>query len=67
MRKRIVSLMTVIVLAFSVCIVSTANETDKLVQRQGTAAELKSYGAIVYQKNGEGGVNQLGLILRIYI
>lgn len=55
MRKRIVSLMTVIVLAFSVCIVSTANETDKLVQRQGTAAELKSYGAIVYQKNGEGG------------
>ncbi len=53
MKKRLLSFMTVLVLTFSVCMTAFATEgeiTDEPVPRQGTAAELKSYGAIVYQK-----------------
>ncbi len=48
MRRRILSLMTVMVLLCSVCMVAAADEID--VPVQGTASELKSYGAIMYQK-----------------
>lgn len=55
MKKQILSFMTVILLTMSVCITAFA-EGDigtEPVPRDGTAAELKSYGAIVYQKGSD--------------
>ena len=53
MKKKILSFMAVIVLTFSVFMTAVADEGDDPAQKQGTAAELKSYGAIVYQKGSD--------------
>ena len=53
MKEKILSFMAVIVLTFSMFMTAVADEGDDPAQKQGTAAELKSYGAIVYQKGSD--------------
>lgn len=52
MKKKALSFMAVMFLTLSVCMTAFAEEetSTETVTRDGTAAELKSYGAIVYQK-----------------
>lgn len=55
MKKKILSFITVMVLTLSVCMTALAEEDTGTgpVPKEGTAAELKSYGAIVYQKGSD--------------
>lgn len=54
MRKKCFSLMAVLILTLSVCMTAFAegesNTVPPIQEHGGTAAELKSYGKIVYQK-----------------
>lgn len=56
MKKKFLSIMTVMVLVCSVCMTALAEEEISRLPVQkygGTAAELKSHGRIVYQESGD--------------
>lgn len=57
MRKKLLSFMVVMTLTLSVCMTALAEgetgATPPIQEHGGTAAELKSYGRIVYQKGTE--------------